>query len=41
MADYPLEPFLIKIFEPVRLSTRAEREYILKHAGYNVFALRA
>ena len=41
MADYPLEPFRIKMVEPVRLSTRAEREQILKDAGYNVFALRA
>jgi len=38
MADYPLEPFRIKMVEPVRLSTRAEREQILKDAGYNVFA---
>ncbi len=41
MPQYPVEPFRIKVVEPVRQTTRAEREAVLKAAGYNTFKLRA
>jgi tryptophanase len=36
-----IEPFKIKSVEPIRMSTRAEREQKLRAAGYNVFLLKA
>jgi len=36
-----IEPFRIKSVEPVKFTTRAEREAALADAGYNVFRLRA
>ncbi len=36
-----IEPFKIKSVEPIRLTTRAEREARLRDAAYNVFLLRA
>ncbi len=39
MEPYPLEPFRIKMTEPVRPTTREERERLLQKAGYNVFRL--
>jgi len=41
MARFPPEPFKIKVVEPIRQTTRAEREEILRRAGYNLFAVRA
>jgi tryptophanase len=36
-----IEPFKIKSVEPIRLTTRAERDRHLRAAGFNVFLLRA
>ncbi|HEY7751968.1 MAG TPA: tryptophanase, partial [Ignavibacteriaceae bacterium] len=36
-----IEPFKIKSVEPIRFTTRAEREKILKDAGYNPFMIHA
>ncbi len=41
MAQFPVEPFRIKVVEPIRQTTRAEREEILRRADYNLFAVRA
>jgi tyrosine phenol-lyase len=36
-----IEPFRIKVVEPIRLTTQAEREAILRDAHYNLFLVRA
>ena len=36
-----IEPFKIKSVEPIRMTSRAERERILAAAGYNLFLVRA
>ena len=41
MPEFPPEPFRIKVVEPVKRTTRAERERLMHDAKYNVFLLRA
>src|SRR5512138_1008195 len=41
MPVYPLEPFRIKMVEPIRLISPEERRAAMKKAGYNLFSLRA
>ncbi|MBN2365415.1 MAG: tryptophanase [Calditrichaeota bacterium] len=37
----PLEPFRIKMVEPLKIISREEREALIKTAGYNVFKIPA
>jgi len=37
----PLEPFRIKVVEPVKLVSKREREKLIREAGFNVFKLPA
>ncbi len=41
MPTHPPEPFRIKSIEPIRLSSRLERERVLAEASYNLFKVRA
>ncbi len=41
MADYPPEPFRMKMVEPINLIDKESREEAIRRAGYNVFGLRA
>jgi tryptophanase len=36
-----IEPFRIKVVEPIRLTTRDERRRLLEQAGWNLFAIHA
>ncbi len=39
MIKYVAEPFKIKMVEPLKMTTREEREEKLKEANYNLFGL--
>ena len=41
MAHYPVEPFRIKMVEPIQLISVEERQAAMLRAGYNLFSLRA
>lgn len=41
MGGHPLEPFRIKMVEPLQMLSREERRARLQEAGYNLFRLRA
>jgi tryptophanase len=41
MAKYVAEPYRIKMVEPIKETTKAERIQLLKNAGYNPFALKS
>jgi len=41
MSNYPVEPFRIKMTEPIRLISRDQRLKAIQKAGYNLFALKA
>jgi tryptophanase len=36
-----IEPFRVKVVEPIKMTTRAEREHYLEAAAYNLFLLKA
>ena len=36
-----IEPFRVKAVEPIKMTTRDERERLIREADYNVFKLRA
>jgi len=38
---FPSEPFKIKVVEPIRRTTREERERLLRESGYNLFHVPA
>jgi len=36
-----IEPFRIKMVEPIKMTTREQREAIIRRAGYNLFMIDA
>jgi len=36
-----IEPFKVKVVEPIKMTSRQEREGYLKDAAYNLFLLKA
>lgn len=41
MSQYLPEPYRIKMVEPIRLMSRAEREAAIRAANYNLFGLKS
>ena len=41
MSSYPVEPFRIKVVEPIHLIPAEARQRAMKNAGYNLFNIRA
>ena len=39
--QFPMEPFKIKMTEPIKVTSREERQQLLVNAGYNIFMLRS
>ncbi len=39
--QFPAEPFRIKVVEPIKKTTREQRDRLIREAGYNVFNLPA
>ena len=39
--QFPAEPFKIKVVEPIKKTTRQERDQLIRKAGFNVFGLPA
>ena len=36
-----IEAFRVKVVEPIRMTTREEREALLREAGFNLFLVKA
>ena len=36
-----IEPFRVKVVEPIKMTTRSEREHLLREAAFNLFLLKA
>ncbi len=39
--DFPVEPYRVKVIEPIRLTTREEREMHVQRAHFNIFNIRS
>ena len=39
--EFPAEPFKIKVVEPLKMNTRAQRDELIRSVGFNVFNLPA